>query len=612
MNRLIFLLLSALLLCCAPAQADGNTLNVMTYNVRHGRGLDNKIDYGRIADVIRKAGVDVVAVQEVDSFTNRTGGRYTLGELAAEALMRPVFAPAILLGEGKYGVGVLSKEKPLGSRSVALPGREEDRVLLIVEFPRYELASTHLSLTPEDALASVPLIAAEARKSNKPFIVAGDWNSHPDSPVLKAFREAGFRIATSEKVPTFPADKPGEVIDYIAIYEPSADALVPVRSSVVKEPVASDHRPVAATFKFRSRPEEILVNGPYLQNPSPDGITVMFQASGPARSVVEYGLDTLSTLSVRELIGGQEVCHDIEHKIRLQGLQGGKKYYYRVKAQEILDNQSYSKTFGEEFTSPWYSFTLPSETTSDFTALIFNDLHQYAPAMDAMARLAAQTPHDFVIFNGDCLPEPANRADAIEAIGNLIRRFRGADIPAFYIRGNHEIRNAWSSGMSVLFDNPGGKTYGAFSWGDTRFVLLDCGEDKPDSTWVYYGLNDFTGLRHNQIGFLKEEMASRPFKKAARRVLIHHIPVWGNTDKYRPCTELWSPVLEKMPFDVDFAAHTHSLAVYPAGSSEGNPFPVVVGSGPEKPMMIVLEKKGREMKVRVIDERGVEKSVLKL
>ncbi len=601
-----------MLLGGASASSDGNTLKVMTYNVRHGRGLDDKIDYARIADAIRRAEVDVVAVQEVDSFTSRTGGRYTLGEIASEALMRPVFAPAIPLGEGKYGVGVLSKEKPLASRSVALPGREEDRVLLMVEFPRFVLASTHLSLTPEDALASVPLIAAEARKSAKPFILAGDWNSHPDSPVLKAFKEAGFRIATSEKVPTFPADKPDEVIDYIAIYEPSAQGLVPVRRSVINNPVASDHRPVTATFKFPSRPEEIVVNGPYLQNPTPYGVTIMFQAAGPARSVVEYGLDTLSTLSARELIGGQEVCHDIEHKIRLEGLQGGKKYYYRIKAQEILDNQAYSKTFGTDYTSPWYSFTLPSETTSDFTALIFNDMHQRKAAMDAMQRLAAETPHDFVIFNGDCLPEPSDRAEAVEAIGNLVERFNGAEIPAFFIRGNHEIRNAWSSGMPALFDNPGGKTYGAFSWGDTRFVLLDCGEDKPDSTWVYYDLNDFTGLRHDQVGFLQQEGASRPFQKAARKVLIHHIPVWGNTDEYRPCTELWSPVLKKMPFDLDIAGHTHELAVHPAGSQKGNPFPVIVGSGSGKPMMIVLEKKGKEMKARVVDENGVEKAVLSL
>ena len=82
-------------------------------------------------------------------------------------------------------------------------------------------------------------------------------------------------------------------------------------------------------------------------------------------------------------------------------------------------------------------------------------------------------------------------------------------MPVFYLRGNHEIRNAYSIQLRELFDYVGDKTYGAFNWGDTRFVMLDCGEDKPDTTWVYYGLNDFSQLRQDQIGFLKEELNSK-------------------------------------------------------------------------------------------------------
>ncbi len=88
-----------------------------------------------------------------------------------------------------------------------------------------------------------------------------------------------------------------------------------------------------------------------------------------------------------------------------------------------------------------------------------------------------------------------------------------------------------------------------FSWGDTRFVVLDCGEDKPDDFWVYYGLNDFTKLRLDQKAFLEKELKSKEFKKARRHILINHIPIWGDkdvyTDNYHPWTALWSPLLEK-------------------------------------------------------------------
>lgn len=353
---------------------------------------------------------------------------------------------------------------------------------------------------------------------------------------------------------------------------------------------------------------DLIYKTPYLQNPTSTGITIMYQSPVYVTSAVEYTTDTVAgTLTkVRQMYAGQEVVHDAEHKIRLEGLKPGQKYYYRIVAREITKNQSYHKEFGDSvYTSPFYSFTLPSDKTTDFTALIFNDLHCYKPTVDSMAMLAARIPHDLVIFNGDCLPEPDDRKDAISAIHDLVGPFNLANIPVLFIRGNHEIRNAYSSGMPTLFDNPGGKTYGAFNWGDTRFITLDCGEDKPDTTWVYYGLNDFDGLRADQAGFLKKEIDSDEFKNSSRRVLIHHIPLWGNSDKYQPCNDLWMPILKDAPIDINLTAHTHRYMLHPKGEL-GNPFPVMVGGGPRhrSARMAVLTKKGNDMTLRVVDIDG--------
>lgn len=113
------------------------------------------------------------------------------------------------------------------------------------------------------------------------------------------------------------------------------------------------------------------------------------------------------------------------------------------------------------------------------------------------------------------------------------------------MRGNHEIRNAYSIGLRDHFDYVGDKTYGSFNWGDTRIVMLDCGEDKTDDHWVYYDLNDFSQLRNEQVGFLKKELAAKEFKKAKKRILLHHIPLYGNDGK-NLCAELWTKLLEKL------------------------------------------------------------------
>ena len=151
----------------------------------------------------------------------------------------------------------------------------------------------------------------------------------------------------------------------------------------------------------------------------------------------------------------------------------------------------------------------------------------------------------------------------------------------------------------------GDKTYGAFNWGDTRFVMLDCGEDKPDSTWVYYGLNDFTGLRKDQVSFLSKELNGKEFKQASKRVLLNHIPIYGNGDAYEPCPELWGSLLAKAPFNVNISAHTHQYAFHPKGSL-GNNFPVIVGGGYklDSATVMVLRKKGNEMSLRVLSAKG--------
>ena len=46
---------------------------VMTYNIHHGEGTDSVIDMERIAQVINKWSPDLVALQEVDNGTTRSG-----------------------------------------------------------------------------------------------------------------------------------------------------------------------------------------------------------------------------------------------------------------------------------------------------------------------------------------------------------------------------------------------------------------------------------------------------------------------------------------------------------------------------------------------------------
>ena len=227
MRRSVIVTLMLLVCTLTACHRHQDPLLVMTYNVRHCAGMDMVVDYERIAEAIRRKKPDVVALQELDSMTGRSGHCYQLGELARRTGYEPVFGPAIDYDGGQYGVGVLVKETPLSTKCIPLPG-EEPRVLLVVELKDYVMACTHLDLEEE------------ARRWQKPFVLAGDWNDTPGSVLLQEMEKYFTILSVSE--PSYPADVPVDCLDYIAIFK-GREAEV-MESVVIEEPEASDHRPV--------------------------------------------------------------------------------------------------------------------------------------------------------------------------------------------------------------------------------------------------------------------------------------------------------------------------------------------------------------------------------
>ena len=556
MKKNLLFIFAALFIFSAQAQ---NTLKLMSYNIKNANGMDNVCNFQRIANVINNTSPDVVAIQEVDSMTNRSGQKYVLGEIAERTQMHGYFAPAIDYDGGKYGIGLLTKQVPLRLQSLPLPGREEARTLILAEFADYIYCCTHMSLTEEDRMKSLELVKAFTSSSTKPLFLAGDMNAEPESGFIKELQK-DFQILSNPKQHTFPAPDPKETIDYIATLKQNAKGFAVISAKVINEPMASDHRPILVELRTVEKADKIFRMKPYLQNPVGNGITVMWETTVPAYCWVEYGTDTTQLKRARTIVDGQVVCNNYLHKIRIDGLQPGQKYYYRVCSQEILLYQAYKKVFGNTAQSAFSEFTLPATDTDSFTAVVFNDLHQHTQTFRSLCQQIKNVNYDFVVFNGDCVDDPVDHNQATSFISELTEGVCGDRIPTFFMRGNHEIRNAYSIGLRDHYDYVGDRTYGSFNWGDTRIVMLDCGEDKPDDHWVYYGLNDFTQLRNEQVDFLKKELSSKEFKKAGKRVLIHHIPLYGNDGK-NLCANLWTKLLEKAPFNISLNALMSRLRV---------------------------------------------------
>lgn len=255
----IFLLLSALWLI-SPVQAQ-HTLRLMTYNIKNANGMDDICNFQRVANVINNVSPDVVAIQEVDSMTNRSRQKYVLGEIAERTQMYAYFAPAIDFDGGKYGIGLLTKQIPVRVQTIALPGREETRTLILAEFEDYIYCCTHLSLTEEDRMKSLEIVKPFTASYKKPLFLAGDMNAEPESDFIKELQK-DFQILSNPKQSTYPAPEPKETIDYITALKSNANGFALISSQVLDEPIASDHRPILvelciaemANKKFRTKP----------------------------------------------------------------------------------------------------------------------------------------------------------------------------------------------------------------------------------------------------------------------------------------------------------------------------------------------------------------------
>ena len=235
-----------------PEDEKGSTLTVkiLSYNIKNCQGMDGVVSYQRVADVIKRIDAEVVALQELDSATKRSKGVVVLDELSRLTGMYKTYGASIDYQGGKYGIGILTKEKPLSWKRIPLPGREEARSLLIVELKDIVFGCTHFSLTEEDRLSSAYIVSNSFKNYSKPVFLAGDLNATPESSVIKSIEDY-FTILTKTTSPTSPSNNPSKCIDYIFGLKTTGTSFTTTKTVVEQEPVASDHLPVWAETEVK-------------------------------------------------------------------------------------------------------------------------------------------------------------------------------------------------------------------------------------------------------------------------------------------------------------------------------------------------------------------------
>jgi len=238
--------------------AKKDVIRVMTYNVHHCNppSVPGKIDVEAIAKVIREANPDLVALQEIDVFTNRSGKTlHEARELARLTGMYSFFGKAIDFQGGEYGIAILSKFPLVDSAVYALPMKEgiggEPRALATVTVEvkkgkKVLFACSHLELKVDNRLLQVQQIRSLLADKTD-VIMAADFNDEPGSEAIRYMDDFLKRSCTENCPLTYPEIDPTKEIDMI-FFTPAKFKVKSHR--VIKESYASDHLPVLTELSF--------------------------------------------------------------------------------------------------------------------------------------------------------------------------------------------------------------------------------------------------------------------------------------------------------------------------------------------------------------------------
>jgi hypothetical protein len=294
-----------------------------------------------------------------------------------------------------------------------------------------------------------------------------------------------------------------------------------------------------------------LKKGPYVQNVTPNSITVMWHAdpSAGAKVIVEGP-------GLPESGASYDAPRERIPEVEIAGLRPATRYRYRL---EIGD-----KRYPGEFnTAPEVGSTAP------FSFVVFGDTRSNAEAhRRVMDRAAAEVP-DFLLGTGDLVDE-GERQDQWQQFFDVERRVLRDNV-IFPALGNHDRQGRgrtadnYRSYFSLPENSPDPERYYAFTYGVARFLVLD-------SNAYSFALTDQTAWMESQLADARQD---RRIKHVF--VVMHHPPFSISLHGgQRDLRERWTPLFEKYGVAAVFSGHDH---VYSRGEKNGVHYFVSGGGG---------------------------------
>jgi hypothetical protein len=282
-----------------------------------------------------------------------------------------------------------------------------------------------------------------------------------------------------------------------------------------------------------AEPAPHFIIAPYLQYPTRDAITIMWETSVSGTSTVRYGIGTLDHVAD----GPKNVAI---HEVRLAGLQPNTPYIYQV---------SSALAGGTTLTGPLLTFQTAVDPDSAFSFVTIGDTQKNPVTTGRIAELAWQRRPNFVMHLGDVVDNGTDKAEWVEELFRPCAELfsRVAVFPAI---GNHEKNDPQ---YYQYFAVPAPKYYYRYRYGNADFFSIDTNKEMAKDSEQYKWLDRELGR-----------------SDAKWKFVYHHHPSYSSdSDDYGdtfkgekstlgyPSAQALIPLYEKHKVDIVLNGHIH-------------------------------------------------------
>jgi hypothetical protein len=302
---------------------------------------------------------------------------------------------------------------------------------------------------------------------------------------------------------------------------------------------------------------------PYLQNPGPTRMTLMWTSRGAGGWTVRYAPKAGGKTALFSKIisnrpdsetpaswlstGRGEMQQETVHEARLTGLAPGTEYRYEVASGKV-------QAVG--------MFRTPAENRASFTFAVYGDSRSFPERHRRVAGAMREARPAFILHTGDLVKSGRYgeyRPQFFDPLADLIDH-----VPIWPAPGNHEgNRKAYK----LLFHLPRDELFYSFDYGNVHVVSID--SDVPE------------GETGRMLAWLAADLGA---SSARWKIAFFHYPVYdlgGHRSKWG--RDSVAPLFRKHGVDFVFCGHSHGYQrfhpMYTEGENEDHPVTYVVTGG---------------------------------